>query len=285
MEEAQLARALLGLIADDLRSAVRHNPERLEDSMPNLAMSAGGSDGAGGGAGGGASDFGAGDLDIEEGDSSDSDGTDDSAESLAAAPVPGLYGNSYQLQIDTSRLPRIDQLQGILAAGDSLSVARLSDVKTVTYYVGEDQLSGTAAVSGISQAGGGLVRHEMDRAPAAYAAEMGQLAEMQQDLQAIAPEVAAIQFLYFDGTEVVEEWDSEVRGGLPMAVEVTLYIRPQRLRDTSLASVRTPAESAAFDATGLLVYRLLVHLPGSKPTTLEGTSATSEGSWEGFFDE
>ena len=85
--------------------------------------------------------------------------------------VPGLFGNAYQLQVDTSRLPRGDELDAMFAAEDSTVAAVGGDVKTVAYYVIDDQLSGAGYASDASQNGNGLVRLEFDRATAAWATD------------------------------------------------------------------------------------------------------------------
>lgn len=286
VEEGQLARALLRRIADDLRSAVQYDPSRNEKLMSGMMGLPSGAATAGGTAmAGGQMSAGAGGSDVEDFGTEDFDDTQtDYAGSLLDAsafpPVPGLYGNRYQLQVDTSRLPRLDQFNGMLSGDDALLTDRLSDVKTVCYYVIADQLGGGFGTSGVLQEGRGLVRRELDRATTAYAAESGQLAETQDNLGPLAPEVAGIEFLYFDGTEVVEEWDSEQRGGLPVAVEITLYIIPVERRNTETASVWAPGESALAESEPWLVYRLLVRLPAARPTTLEDTTQTSEESSE-----
>ena len=275
VEEAQLARALLRLIANDLRSAVQYTPIDLADLVPDMAISADDLAGLG-------EEAGADPEDLEALDESDADRTSNLTESSVVPSVPGLFGNRYELQVDTSRLPRIDQFNGMLSATGEVSfLDRPSDVKTVAYYVVNDQLDRTAYASAVSQNRNGLIRREFDRATTAWAAERGQLAEMEYGLEPIAPEVAAIEFLYYDGTEVVDEWDSIERGGLPMAVQITIGIIPSRRRNqTQAASWRTAAEQAPVELHELLIYQLLVHLPAAQPTTAEGASETSEESSE-----
>lgn len=285
--EAQLARALLDRIADDLRSAVHYEPINAEKLVGDLVSQVGAA------AGGGVSEEGVaalgGFLEEELGTPGES-GTDETgglAESLGPGSAPGLFGNTYQLQIDTSRLPRADELQGTLSTDDSTIENVLSDVKTVTYYVIADQLGGTGYGSGVSQSGAGLVRLEYNRATMAWAAEQGLLVDMEQDVQPVAPEVAAIEFRYFDGTEWWEEWDSIERGGLPVVVEIAIGIIPARLRnDTEFTSLLTDTQPSLAEMEDLLIYRKLVHLPVARPTTAEDASMISgestENMWEGF---
>jgi type II secretory pathway pseudopilin PulG len=149
VRQAQIARNLLRMISDDLRSVVRY--QEFDDSTLSSVLSAsaggatGGSDAAssgnssgdvssgsavGGGAptgtgsagggsaslGGGSSSTGSGSSSTGGMDSSGSSGdgdtaanTTDLASSTAPPPTPGLYGNQYELMIDVSRLPRPDQ--------------------------------------------------------------------------------------------------------------------------------------------------------------------------------
>jgi prepilin-type N-terminal cleavage/methylation domain-containing protein len=218
---------------------------------------------------------------------SDSTATGTATSAQAQSP-PGLYGTASELQVDTSRLPRIDEIQGMLNSEGSAVPGVLSDVKTVSYYVINDQVSGAGYAAGLSQAGTGLsqtgtglVRLEFDRATAAWLAQQGQLVAMTQDVEPIAPEVADIEFRYFDGTELLEEWDSSVRGGLPVAVEITLYIIPARHRnDPGWTSLRTTLQGPLASTQGVLVFRRLVYLPTAQPTTADTSSTTSDTSSE-----
>ena len=281
VEEAQLARALLRRIGNDLRSAVQQPQIDVSKLMPDSRVTAAVAETIEAATKAGLLEDGALDAITGEGDAWDeldedededtTDYTTDLAASASLPPVPGLYGNMYEMQVDTSRVPRIDEYAG-LVAGDSMATSYPSDVKTVTYFVAGNLYGGTGRAL---TSGTGLVRREMDRATASYAAEMGQLSDYWQDIRPIAPEVVAIQFAYFDGTEVVQEWDSQQRGGLPMAVEVTLWIQPKHRRNDSAASDLATAE---IDRQDLLVYRLLVHLPIAQPTTLD--TASDAGSEE-----
>jgi hypothetical protein len=155
------------------------------------------------------------------------------------------------LQVDTSRLPRIDQYDAALAD-------RLSDVKTVAYYLDK-----------------GLVRREMDRATAAWAVQQGQLADATAGLEPIAPEVTAIEFRYYDGAEWVDTWDSAEKEGLPLAVEIAIAIGPTQ----PPASARSAGmfSNRSTEASQPLVYRLLVHLPTAMPKAGENATQETQG--------
>ncbi len=279
VEEVQLARAVLQRMADDIRGAVRYDPLDFKSFLPSsaasfdadaLASAASGSGASGGGSspsssGSGAAGSGAADTDTSSADSSLSTET--------APPIPGLYGaiderGLYMLQVDVSRLPRLDEYQQLMAVSeDGSSADHVSDVKTVTYYIHPTL--------------GGLVRRVRSRASDQYAAEMGVVNDSGDATAVIAPEVVKLQFRYFDGTAWVYDWDSDARQGLPLAVEIMLAFQPF---NSAAQPAATPGADSPYGsgatlptaATGeLRVYRLVVHLPAAEPTTLEGTETTT----------
>lgn len=287
VEETQLARALLRRMADDLRSAVRYQPLDAESMLTPLmptgldaeALAAGGLS---------ASALSAlpssmGSLDVAElGEAAaDAQSNVDSLSQAIEPPLePGVYGNQYELQVDVSRLPRVDQYDQMLALQTQLVAPEpVSDVKTVTYYVRQEALGPQLNTAAITTAGGsqpgGLVRRQLDRAVAAHAALEGDWTLLEARDEVLAPEVAALELRYFDGTEWVLEWDSSLRGGLPLAVEIAVAIDYRRDGDADengwlstftgglLGSVAS-AQSAENDH----IYRLLVHLPAAEPTSL-----------------
>jgi hypothetical protein len=333
VEEAQLARAILRNIAQDLRSAVPYNaantsggssggssgssgmqgaisptgsnPIASTASSPSPITAAigmsltgqagkGGGTGAGGqttgkgggtGAGGTAGGAGSGTAtgtgagtgtgtgagtgtgtgtSTGTGTESDTDSEDRTSDIADAAPqsVPGLYGNPNQIQVDISRLPRVDQYIAIsnLADGGITNANLSSDIKNVSYFVinngasSPGTLDGTAALTG-------LVRREMSRAAGVFASQQsGQLPLTPDALTPIAPEVMEIDFQYTDGTQWLDTWDTVSYGGLPVAVQVSIIIAP--LHSTSANAQPN-------------VYRLLVSIPAAKPAASQTTSSTS----------
>jgi len=292
LEDAQLARAVLRHIADDLRGTIRH--ERPDLSGVN-EFASGMAEGAAGSLG----------LDAEssamsevlpgfnfDGLGEETAGSSlDIASSGAPPSVPGLYGNQFQLQIDVSRLPRpheffVDPLTG---------VALPSDVKTVAYYVQTPDMAGgtgmfTAGAVGLPgevQPQFGLVRREMDRAVTSYAAESGGAALDLARGEILAPEVKAIEFAYWDGLEWQTEWDSDLNGGLPLAVDVVIRVSHEDDETAYLASAM-PLAQLADDPAGGRIFHLVVKLPlggkastGADPTQIE---ASAEEGGEGTTD-
>lgn len=274
VEEARLARALLQRIADDLRSAVVYDPIDVDELVPD-AMPIPSAD------------------ELEEEESGvreaetleplEPEGTtvENLAESASPSSTPGLYGNQYELQIDVSRLPRLDQFQGTLGGDDgSIPGDLVCDVKTVVYYVAGatgDIATAATGQSALGQPATGLVRREMARATTLWAAEHGELLDVQNNLGPLAPEVAAIEFQYFDGVEWLTEWDSEAMGGPPVAVSIIMGVIPMRRAQQQAASLWSPTETALAENTDLLIYRLTVHLPAAQPA--------DEGDLSSDFDE
>ncbi|MCM2371642.1 type II secretion system protein GspJ [Aporhodopirellula aestuarii] len=149
---------------------------------------------------------------------------------------PGLIGNSLQLQVDVSRLPRLEQsvIDPTLAVSGGNLLDRPSDIKTISYFVQAegsgtslDALEELAAASGIpasGASGGGLVRRELDRAINTYASTTGGVSRLNSVGELISPEVTAIEFEYYDGINWLTYYSSDEMGYLPLAVRVTLQI-------------------------------------------------------------
>jgi hypothetical protein len=334
LEESQLARSILRMIADDLRGAVQHFEQDtsgieslLQQSVASAAESLGqaatgatagaasgasiptgdqpnnanlggnasadqsSSSGARGGASAemsrGATSSSAGGANQSSFSTSSSGSSSSTAipagqntEDLATAtipPVPGLFGNQFQLQVDVSRLPRVEDYQRYLTPDAATAVVDIpSDVKTVTYFV-QSMPAGSVAAESQSLAdlsdptanGTGLIRRVLDRSVTLWAMSNGNYTGLQNSGEVVAPEVAAIEFQYFDGTEWLMEWDSEVEKKLPIAVLVIVALRPPG----SEVIADAPLSNLTPDTAGNLhLYRMLVHLPAG------GQSAPEESS-------
>ena len=258
IDETILARAVLRRFANDLRSAF--DVTEVDTSGAQAAAEGG----AGGGipAGiGGPGDAGAG----AEGD--DAEFSDEELAELADASIPtsqlGLYGNSYELQIDISRTPRVGEFEIAELTGDMVQLQEiLSDIKTVAYYVGGNgsTLEVTAVSSPSEEATAeatGLVRHTVSRDSVQFALVNGGVTFGTTEV--LAPEVVAVEFQYFDGVEWLPEWDSMELGYLPRAVSITIAI--DTLGTLSGEEVDSDVPAALADGN---TYRLVVYLPASE---------------------
>jgi len=267
VEEATLARALLKQIADDIRGAVRYDPIEVE------SMS------SGSGPGGDSSEL----LDPEPEDDyateEEAEPAQDIAESTAPTSVPGIVGNSSQIQIDVARLPRASPSRGAVPFSrnenwDSPQIVAAelqSDVKTVAYYV---VTPGKAAGAGGLETRSGLIRRELDRSVTSYAAQRGGLLNVELSLEPIAPEVKAIEFRYFDGAEWLDTWDTEAQGRLPAAVEVAVALGRIRHESGGVVSWIASGKEEAEDGQTFF-YRLLVDLPAAAPSTDAGAAGSA----------
>ncbi|MGD0382276.1 MAG: hypothetical protein ABSA77_02065 [Thermoguttaceae bacterium] len=199
-------------------------------------------------------------------DTTDSEDRTGDIADTGPASTPGLYGNANQLQVDISRLPRVDQYMAISNQSDAgiTNASQASDVKNVAYYVINGGAASTPGTTNGSNVLSGLVRREMSRAPGVYASQQGgQFPVTSDSLTPIAPEVQEIDFSYSDGTQWLDTWDSVSNGGLPVAVQISIVITPQHPRNTQNLQSN--------------LYRLLVSIPSAQPTssTTSSTSSTS----------
>ncbi len=288
VEQAQLARAILRLMANDIRATILDEPIDLS-SVEELAS---------------VYDLESmdledlpeefGDIDLDQVESSATEGISDT---VATPSVPGLYGNQYELRVDVSHLPRPDEYSLKLPSAADAPADIPSEIKSVAYYlVTNDALGGStsplsrsggagsvvpASAAGMSGAGQsrGLVRRTLSRAASEWASENGNLDTLRRNTQVLAPEVVRFELRYFDGTEWLLEWDTSEEGGLPVAVEIGIWIQsPDEERRTGQTQ-RTRIDPADLDtpATAGQAYRLLVDIPAAKPTTEDdGIDAQSE---------
>lgn len=297
LEQSQLAREILNIISNDIRGVVQNYEQDLstldslvsktvESALGGLPEAAGGMEGeSGSGSGESGSSLDTSSVeDLLAGD--ESLNTTDLGAAVTFPTTPGLYGNQFELQLDVSRLPRFDEYQKMMSDPTEGLADIPSDVKTVTYYVTNQQSA--AAVSDVeslatdiststdpSVVGRGLVRRQLDRAVAQYAQLNGMLTAAQSAGDVIAPEVVSIEFQYFDGVEWRIEWDTETDEGLPLAIQIQLVM------DSRSASNRTNADAAELgdlDSSNYSYYRMLVPIATAQETaSAEDTSLEAAG--------
>jgi len=186
IRQIQLASALLQMIEDDLRATLYTRPVDTAGLEAMLAASGGkelGSD----------EDLSA--AGIDSGD----DPADDLMTDTTILKNPGLIGNQYQVQVDLSRLPRLEEYTAMIDGTTSDVQDVPSDIKTVSYYV-----QGAGVIGGVldsvesldanssAVAAGGLVRRSLDRAASVEASLTGGISRLNQTGELIAPEVVGI---------------------------------------------------------------------------------------------
>jgi len=164
------------------------------------------------------------------------------------AAVSGLFGTQDSLRLTAAAPSR--KAVYVPLGSQVPGMARACDLLTVGYQLGDASQSMSAQPSG-------LARLEGDRLQQELARQNGDTQTQMAGLQMLAPEVTSLTFAYFDGYQWRSDWDSQVLGGLPMAVEVLLDITtpPRVFRPGSPASSRQPTTQS---------FRLVVSLPLAK---------------------
>jgi hypothetical protein len=212
-------------------------------------------------------------------DTEPSEYTMDIAGTVEPTSSPGLYGNQFELRVDCSRLPRVDQYSAMYTeTSGGVAPSIPSDVKSVSYFLQNADSSQSSVTSPAGGTAMGLVRREMDRAAASYSAQDGSLDASEHPGNLLAAEVNYLEFRYWDGSSWYSEWDSEQMGGLPAAIEITIGIDPAAGQNLEDMDVKAANDLTAVDVNEYM-YRLTVHLPVAKPlVTDEYTEMTDEAS-------
>jgi hypothetical protein len=81
-----------------------------------------------------------------------------------------------------------------------------------------------------------------------------------EPVELLAPEVVEISFMYFDGTQWYEEWDSTLQQGLPVAIEIKLSLFRDIL-DSDEPQRQIDEDALRRDPSRWVEYRLLVRVP------------------------
>jgi hypothetical protein len=304
-EREQLARAVMHRIADDLRAVVRYEP--FDDSGLNSDIGGGLGGGASGGTSGASSGQAGGSTSNQNsggnssggsgGSSSQNSssqsgsqsGSDESTEETATMPVAGIYGYQNWVQLDITRIPRLDEY--IHADGVNAPLQR-GDVRTVTYSLGggQNNVTGDAVAAAAMQnsttmnATSGLARSEVDRMVSLWQTQTGGT-QGGQNTVILAPEVASLEFRYFDGSTWQTQWDSTAMNGIPRAVEISLCFYDDVANAPSSANGDFVAASAGLTTNNPdNYYRMVVHLPAGiplpavPPVTTDDTSEESSSN-------
>jgi hypothetical protein len=204
-----------------------------------------------------------------------------------------LYGNRYELRVDVSRLPRPDQYVVSLAAAGDGPTDIPSEVKTVAYYLhtsasqqrstvlADTALPADMASSSPNEPPRGLIRRAQSRIVTQWAAENGNLDTLRRNTELLAAEVTHLEFRYFDGTQWLDEWDTEEEGGLPVAVHIEIWVAPPdeiAAREEIDTASRFRADAREEELANVYgqPYSLIVDLPVAEPTTDEDAADAAE---------
>ena len=188
IEQAQIARAIFDRITADLRGTTTAPAQDMSE-LQNLADSAA-------------------QFDVDEVDSGEEDETQATTTAATNQVPTGLNGLIDSLTIDTRQLTQ----SLVTPAEGAAPVARID--------VGWTQIGyGMSLVP----ASPGLVRTVTPCDVVRWRAEQAVEAPVAEPM---ASEVRAIQFRYWNGTELLEVWDMAEQQALPAAVEVRIELAP-----------------------------------------------------------
>ncbi len=276
--QTRLASAILQMIEDDLRATLYTRPVDTSGLEALLTANEGSSAGSLAGID---QDLSAAGIDSDlpvDSDAVDSAAAESGSGDLLGSTIclqsPGLIGNQYQVQVDLSRLPRLEEyvvmLDGTNADLDDLP----SDIKTVAYFVqaagmigGVQDSLGALNPGAQSSAPGGLVRRSLDRAVSIQASRTGGLSRLNQTGELIAPEVVGIEFSYWDGINWLSQWNSDQYEELPMAIAVQLTM------DDPIGQAASSMQGIASTSGATRVFKHIVRLPLARP--LDSSAAES----------
>lgn len=290
IEEAQLARSVLAMIAEDVRATTIYQPQDISglsqlasqnasfdvDDIDASGAFTGSAVGTGGSSSGSSSSSSSG--------SSSTSVTSEDTSTLA----PGLNGTFQELILDVSRLPRMAELfPAVPGRPTAMSAAtpRPSDVKTVRYFIrpGEQiapEDRAAMALSPDAQArAGGLVRQTIDRSTRVMAERTANQALLETGVDLVASEVVRIEFRYFDGTAAVDAWDMREQGALPPAIEVRIWFA-----DDSATANGAQYAASAGNLSNARMYSRTIELPLYQASSA-GSSGMSMSSSSSGADE
>jgi hypothetical protein len=155
-----------------------------------------------------------------------------------------------------------------------------SDLKTVRYYVRQgnaidpDSIDATSLSPDAQYAGTGLVRQEVDRAKRIWAEQTCDTTLLEMGEVLIAPEVVALEIRYFDGTTVLDTWEMQSMGLLPIAVEIRLWLAEPEV----VGSAEPVRPGTAAIPENAHEFRQTIFLPTSRPPTTTATGTGTTGS-------
>jgi type II secretory pathway pseudopilin PulG len=278
VETAQLARTLLDQIANDLACTRLAAPA---SGRPGLGAGPGGPGGLGGPVGGmGAMQPAGGGLGAMQPGGGGMGGGGAPGGIMPAGPggggpsgppgsLPGLFGNAGQLRIDRSAYANWERASRQL---DPQELSGRGDMPvTVRYFFVDDNRSTTARVAqqGVARpyspsTAAGLYRETIPTAsipPNDPPLMSRDAVRAGAEVELLAPEVVKFELAYFNGTDLVAEWDPAVDGGLPRGVEIRLTIAQPRFDAAPNQEEQQRLTEGRFRERELIEFRRFVRLP------------------------
>jgi hypothetical protein len=285
VESSQLARTLLDQIAADLYAARFHTltpatggaggPGMPQQSGPGQPSSPGGGSMGGGPppgggmqAGGpqGGAGFGA-----MSGGNSPGGTMPAGSGSMppAAGSVQGLFGTAEQLRIDRGAYANWERAAREIESTEGAAAADFP--MTVRYFFADaDELTtqdfaqrGVSRETTAPQAKG-LYRETIPTAaiqPTDTPLPSVSTTRTGATLELLAPEVVAMELAYFNGKELVDEWDPVTDRGMPIGVEIRLTVAEPSFTARPSAEERRRLAEGRYRESELIEYRRYVRLP------------------------
>jgi hypothetical protein len=276
VESAQLARTLLNQIAADI-AAMRLDPPPTAGGRQAGTASGGGQGGgvpSGATSGGQAQQAGGYGGSATGGNvASGGAATGSASSSLAPTTLHGLFGTVEELRIDRAAAPNWARASREVDATEPISADDLP--RTVRYYLveGTAQSAQELAERGVqveartSADVAGLYRETIPTAALADDADplAGLASRDGARVELLAPEVAKLEFHYFDGEQLVDEWDVVEDAGLPAGIEILLTIHEPDYGPGDDAPEQRSLTGPRYDAKDLVTYRRFVRIPKVSP--------------------
>lgn len=224
VEQARLVESVISMVRADIAHSVIYAPQETDAAMAIAEASA------------------AFDVDSIDDISSDdsSDGSSDAAKVSLRRDL-GVVGSINELQIDIHREhPQYE----VDESGSIIAPTATSGITTVRYALGQGaaSLGATAVLNGEQQATG-FVRQEVGRDLLNWAEQAGTADQLVGQPVLVAPEVSRVEFRYFNGVELLDEWNSAaMEGKLPSAIELRMWFVEnfaEQMRDSARNAVET----------------------------------------------
>lgn len=227
-------------------------------------------------------------------------GSANSRASATATTLHGIFGAAEQLRIDRAAAPSWERASRDVDPTEPTGAAELP--RTVRYYVSD----GTA-LSAQQLAQRGVDVETQAASAAGLYREIVPTAALNDDadplaspttrdgatLELLAPEVVKLELHYFDGEQLLDEWDVVQDGGLPAGVEILLTVHEPDYGPNNAAAAEQRSDGPRYAAKDLVVYRRFVRIPKASPpqpaamllpaAQQEGGGPGGAGGGQGFF--
>lgn len=244
IERSKLTRAVLRRMTIDAQSIVYRAPD------PSVSTTGSGQAASSGTSSSSSTSSG--------GSGSSTSATGASTGSASALNSRGLVGDSQMLMLHISQPSRESAFSTATTNSSSSTSATPNggssstttfvepdaDMRSVTYFVakrGGPGLSGLVAESNSSSGSSGAAGFTVvsgDRMTVDGYESTGQIDQLVELAEVLAPEIRDVVFRYFDGSQWVDSWDSTVQLKLPTAIEVSLgFVEPEDADDSNPTSL------------------------------------------------